>query len=142
MTLAVMLCRMGACHDATTWLRANRRLSDSALWYAVEEPTWLLFVLERADSVDKATLARVSAPLMRNWRVAKVVLLDQFQDAYSELDEYDWSGQGRLRAAYGADLLIAAQNCCAMMRATFAIPTRQQLMDAFMVWSEPELLPF
>ena len=150
MNLAVMLCRMGACHDATTWLRANRHLSDDALWLEVEEPWWLLFVVEHAGVVDMPSLHRAIAPLLATWRVARWVALDEFEahDALWWADEYaDEGSASRLahdaaKARYAAALTLAGQKCCAMIRATVAMPTRHQLADALAARSEPEFVKF
>jgi len=127
--LVEMLASLGACRDGLDWLRGHENLPDSAIWLAVEDPTWLMLVLELANSVDATTLYQVTAPLLAAWREAKRGASDEFE-AHDVLDTYT------------ADLRMAGQTCCAMIRATVAMPTRHQLADAVAARPVPEFGKF
>ena len=150
MNLVAMLAELGACRDALCWVRGRPHLSDDALWLAVEEPWWLLFVIEHAGIVDMPSLNRAIAPLLATWRVARRVALDEFEahDALWLADDYASEGSAsRLahdaaRAALSADLTLAGQKCCAMIRATVAMPTRRQLAGAVAARPDPEFVKF
>ena len=150
MNLVAMLAELGACRDALCWVRGRPHLSDDALWLAVEEPWWLLFVVEHAGGVDMPSLNRAIAPLLATWRVARRVALDEFEahDALWWADGGADSFDGSLpahhiaRARYAEALTLAGQKCCAMIRATVAMPTRHQLADALAARSEPEFVKF
>jgi len=150
MSRVAMLAKLGACHDALAWMRDNHDLSDAALWLAVEEPWWLLFVVEHAGAVDMPKLHRAIAPILTAWRTAKDAAHDEFEAA----DALWWAGGGAdsfdgslpahhiARATYDAALTLAGQKCCAMIRHTVAMPTRGQLADAVAARSEPEFVKF
>jgi len=145
-----MLASLGACHDALAWMRDNRHLSDAELWLAVEEPWWLLFVVQHAGVVLMPPLHRAIAPLLATWRATRQVALDEFEahDALWWADEYaDEGSASRLahdaaKARYAAALTLAGQKCCAMIRHTVAMPTRRQLADALAARSGPEFVKF
>jgi len=150
MSRVAMLAKLGACHDALAWMRNNRNLSDAALWLAVEEPWWLLFVVEHAGAVDMPALHSAIAPVLVTWRAARDVAFDEHEAAdtlwWAEGDA-DWAGgamaQHRAAAAtYAEALTLAGQKCCAMIRHTVAMPTRHQLADAVAARSEPEFVKF
>jgi len=143
-----MLASLGACRDGLDWLRGHENLPDSAIWLAVDDPTWLMLVLELANSVDATTLYRVTKPLLDTWRQAKL-------DAFYDYDARDGSGlvggdwrdisvleDETASDAYILALRLAGQTCCAMIRATVAMPTRRQLADAVTVSSERYYLKF
>ena len=143
MNRVAMLATLGACHDALAWARNNRHLSDSDMWLAVEEPWWLLFVIEHAGIVDMPPLRRAIAPVLVTWRAARDVAHDEFEahDALWWADE-SFDRDGEIRATYAEALTMAGQKCCAMIRATVAMPTRRQLADALAARSEPEFVKF
>lgn len=145
-----MLTLLGACHGALAWMRDNRDLSDAALWLAVEEPSWLLFVVEHAGTVDMPTLHTAIAPVMATWWAAIDAALFEFEAAdalwWAEGDA-DWAGMDiethrAAEATYSAAISLADQKCCAMLRHTVAMPTRGQLADALAARSEPEFVKF
>ena len=150
MNRVATLAKLGACHDALCWMRDNRHLSDAALWLEVEEPWWLLFVVEHAGVVDMPSLNRAIAPLLATWRVARWVALDEFEahdarwwaDVYASEAIAARSAHDAAKARYAAALTLAGQKCCAMIRATVAMPTRHQLADALAARSEPEFVKF
>jgi len=138
-----MLATLGACHEALAWVRNNRHLSDSDMWLAVEEPWWLLFVVEHAGVVDMPALHRALAPVLATWRVARDVAHDEFEAH----DPLWWANESfdpdsDIRATYAEALTMAGQKCCAMIRHTVAMPTRHQLADALAARSEPEFVKF
>lgn len=151
MKLVEMLASLGACRDGLDWLRGHENLPDSVIWLAVEDPTWLMFVLELANSVDATTLYQVTKPLLDTWRQGKL-------DAFYDYDARDGSGlvggdwrdisvlehetDSDTRATYASALRLAGQKCCAMIRHTVAMPTRRQLADALAARSEPEFVKF
>ena len=150
MNLVAMLAELGACHDALAWMRDNHDLSDAALWLAVEEPWWLLFVVEHAGAVNMPALHRAIAPVLVTWRAARDVAHDEFEAAdalwWAEGDA-DWAGGNVAThraavATYAEALTLAGQTCCAMIRHTVAMPTRGQLADALAARSEPEFVNF
>ena len=150
MNLVAMLAELGACRDALCWVRGHPHLSDDALWRAVEEPWWLLFVVGHAGVVDMPSLNRAIAPLLATWRTARDVAHDEFEAAdalwWAEGDA-DWAGGNvemhrAAAATYAEALTLAGQKCCAMIRHTVAMPTRGQLADALAARSEPEFINF
>ena len=150
MNRVAMLASLGACHDALAWMRDNRHLSDAELWLAVEEPWWLLFVVQHAGVVLMPPLHRAILPLLATWRAARDVAHDEFEAAdalwWAEGDA-DWAGGNvathrAAAATYAEALTMAGQKCCAMIRHTVAMPTRHQLADAVAARSEPEFVKF
>ena len=148
MSLVEMLASLNACRDGLDFVRCRELMPDSALWFAVEDPTWLMFVLEVVDSVDAVTLFRVTAPLLATWRAAKLDALVTY-DAHDggELVGGNWHDISLLEHetasnAYITALRLAGQKCCAMIRATVAMPTRRQLADAVAVSDERDYLKF
>ena len=145
-----MLAELGACQDALVWAFNNRRLSDSDMWQAVEEPWWLLFVVQHAGVVDMPALDRALAPVLAAWRVAKDVATDEFEahdalwwaDEYALRDSASRLAHDAAKARYDAALTLAGQKCCAMLRHTVAMPTRGQLADALAARSKPEFVKF
>jgi len=145
-----MLAELGACRDALCWARGRPHLSDDALWLAVEEPWWLLFVVQEAGVVDMPSLNRAIAPVLTAWRTARDAAHDEFEAA----DALWWAGGGAdsfdgslpahhiARATYAEALTLAGQMCCAMIRHTVAMPTRGQLALALAARSKPEFINF
>ena len=150
MNLVAMLAELGACHDALAWMRDNHDLSDDALWLEVEEPWWLLFVVEHAGAVDMPSLYRAIAPVLVTWRAARDVAHDEFEAHDARWWADDYAGEAiasrrahdAARARYDASLTLVGQKCCAMIRATVAMPTRGQLALALAARSEPEFVKF
>jgi len=143
-----MLQTLNACRDGLDFVRGRELMPDSAIWFAVEDPTWLMFALEATNSVDAGTLDRVTAPLLATWREAKLdALVDYDAHDGGELVGGNWRDISLLEHetasdAYITALRLAGQKCCAMIRATVAMPTRRQLADAVAVAAERDYMKF
>lgn len=131
MNLVGMLATLNACRDGLDWVRDHELMPDSAIWFAVEDPTWLMFALEVVNSVDAVTLDRVTAPLLATWREAKRAALADYEEmASATWRDISLLEHERASDAYITALRLAGLDCCAMIRATVAMPTRRQLADA------------